>query len=48
MMSDGRTNGEAGHGPVAADRARVAAIVSEHGHAPIDYFKIWPDKSYFF
>ena len=48
MMGDGRTNGEAGHGPVAADHARVGAIVCQYGHAPIDDFKVWPDKSYFF
>ena len=36
------------HGPVAEDRARAAAIVYHYGHSPLDYFKLWADKSYFF
>ena len=34
--------------PVPDDRARAAAIVYRHGRSPLDYFKLWPDKSYFF
>jgi phosphatidylglycerol lysyltransferase len=30
------------------DRAEVEAIVMRYGRAPVDYFKTWPDKSYFF
>jgi lysylphosphatidylglycerol synthetase-like protein (DUF2156 family) len=29
-------------------RAEVEAIVIRYGRAPADYFKTWPDKSYFF
>ena len=29
-------------------RKSAAAIVYDHGHSPLDYFKLWPDKSYFF
>jgi hypothetical protein len=30
------------------DRAEVEAIVMRYGRAPVDYFKTWPDKAYFF
>lgn len=30
------------------ERAEVEAIVVRHGQAPLDHFKLWPDKSYFF
>lgn len=30
------------------ERAEVEAIVARHGRAPLDYFKLWPDKSYVF
>lgn len=30
------------------ERAEAEAIVARHGRAPLDYFKLWPDKSYFF
>jgi len=33
---------------VSRDRAAVEAIVTQYGRAPLDYFKTWPDKSYFF
>jgi len=34
--------------PVLCDRARAEALVHRYGRAPLDYFKLWPDKSYFF
>jgi phosphatidylglycerol lysyltransferase len=30
------------------EHAEVLAIVNRHGRSPLDYFKTWPDKSYFF
>lgn len=30
------------------EHAEALAIVSRHGRSPLDYFKTWPDKSYFF
>jgi phosphatidylglycerol lysyltransferase len=36
--------------PVAmlrSERARAAAILSHYGRDPLDFFKLWPDKSYF-
>lgn len=30
------------------EHADAVAIVERHGRAPLDYFKTWPDKSYFF
>lgn len=30
------------------DHAQAAAIVGLHGRTPLDYFKLWPDKSYHF
>lgn len=30
------------------ERARVSDILKEHGRTPNDFFKLWPDKSYFF
>lgn len=30
------------------DQARARHIVAEHGHSVLDFFKLWPDKSYFF
>jgi phosphatidylglycerol lysyltransferase len=36
------------HGATALDRAEVEGIVSRYGRTPLDYFKLWPDKLYFF
>jgi phosphatidylglycerol lysyltransferase len=33
---------------VPADHAQAEAIVGLHGRTPLDYFKLWPDKSYHF
>jgi phosphatidylglycerol lysyltransferase len=33
---------------VPQERAAAAAIVRQHGRASLDFFKLWPDKSYFF
>jgi len=30
------------------ERAHAAEIVSRYGRSALDYFKLWPDKSYFF
>jgi phosphatidylglycerol lysyltransferase len=30
------------------DRARAADVLAEHGRTTQDFFKIWPDKSFFF
>jgi len=30
------------------ERALAAEIAAEHGRSALDYFKLWPDKSYFF
>jgi phosphatidylglycerol lysyltransferase len=30
------------------DRAQAEAIVGRYGRTPLDYFKLWPDKSYHF
>jgi lysylphosphatidylglycerol synthetase-like protein (DUF2156 family) len=30
------------------DRVRAEALVGRYGRAPLDYFKTWPDKSYYF
>src|SRR4030095_5600031 len=30
------------------DRAQAELIVNQHGRTPLDYFKLWPDKSYYF
>jgi phosphatidylglycerol lysyltransferase len=30
------------------ERAAAQAIVRDHGRCPLDFFKSWPDKSYFF
>jgi phosphatidylglycerol lysyltransferase len=32
----------------ASERADAEAIVRRHGRTPLDYFKLWPDKSYHF
>jgi phosphatidylglycerol lysyltransferase len=29
-------------------RAQAEAIVNRYGRTPLDYFKLWPDKSYYF
>ena len=36
------------HGAAAPDRTEAEAIVSRYGRTPLDYFKLWPDKLYFF
>jgi lysylphosphatidylglycerol synthetase-like protein (DUF2156 family) len=36
------------HDAATPDRAEVEAIVSRYGRTPLDYFKLWPDKLYFF
>jgi len=30
------------------ERARATAILKKYGHSTFDYFKVWPDKSFFF
>jgi phosphatidylglycerol lysyltransferase len=30
------------------ERAKAKAILEQYGRSPYDYFKVWPDKSYFF
>ena len=35
-------------GSTVSDRAAAKAIITRHGRSPLDYFKLWPDKSYFF
>ncbi|MFN7949357.1 MAG: phosphatidylglycerol lysyltransferase domain-containing protein [Blastocatellia bacterium] len=30
------------------ERVRAQALTSQYGRAALDYFKLWPDKSYFF
>ncbi len=30
------------------ERARVKRIIEKHGHSALDFFALWPDKSYFF
>ncbi len=32
----------------ASDQVQAEAIVGLHGRTPLDYFKLWPDKSYHF
>jgi phosphatidylglycerol lysyltransferase len=32
----------------ARDRAQAEAIVNQYGRTPLDYFKLWPDKSHYF
>ncbi|MGE0129236.1 MAG: bifunctional lysylphosphatidylglycerol flippase/synthetase MprF [Blastocatellales bacterium] len=34
--------------PGPRERAVAARIVKQHGRASLDYFKLWPDKSYYF
>ena len=36
------------HGAAAPDRTEAEAIVGRYGRTPLDYFKLWPDKLYFF
>ena len=33
---------------LSQERAEAEAIVTRHGRVSLDYFKLWPDKSYFF
>jgi len=30
------------------ERARANAIIEKYGKSTFDYFKVWPDKSFFF
>lgn len=30
------------------ERDRAKRIIEAHGHSPLDYFKYWPDKTFFF
>jgi phosphatidylglycerol lysyltransferase len=34
--------------PGTMDHAQAEAIVRRYGRTPLDYFKLWPDKSYYF
>jgi phosphatidylglycerol lysyltransferase len=47
LLEAGRPPAPSGEA-VIPDRARAEAVVLRYGRAPLDYFKLWPDKSYFF
>jgi phosphatidylglycerol lysyltransferase len=36
------------HRTLPRERAIAAEVVRKHGRSALDYFKVWPDKSYFF